>query len=160
VVALYGAMALTLRGVARDLGVSAASLVRRYGNIDGFRAAVAAFAMEEAAVAAKLRSPAPPDREMAAAWVAFALASPRLYRFLAGETWHLPVSRSGYHGVRAVPSPRLVLEHAFARGTRARRERARRLAVGVQGLALARLDGAPEALVDAELDRLFSSRAS
>jgi AcrR family transcriptional regulator len=45
-----GPRAITLRGVARDLGVTAPALVYYFRCIDGFRAAVAAVVLERAGV--------------------------------------------------------------------------------------------------------------
>ncbi|MFZ5475807.1 MAG: TetR/AcrR family transcriptional regulator [Myxococcota bacterium] len=156
IVAAHGPLALTLRGLARDLGVSAAALVRFFRNIAGLRAAVAEFVLERMEAASALRHDAPTrtTRQMVGAWVAFAAENPGLYRLASGEPWHERRAGSGFHGVRRVPSPRLLLENAFARGRRPTHlGRARRLAVAVHGLALAQMDGVPPPDVSDALDR-------
>jgi AcrR family transcriptional regulator len=155
IVARHGPTALTLRGLARDLGVTAAALVRYFGNLQGLRAAVAAEVLADLRVAVGLgHETSAPTRDAAAAWIAYAADNPGLYRLAAGEPWHnIRREPKGLYSVRAVPSPRLSLEWALTGRSRRRPERARRLAVAVHGLALARMDGVPERELLPELDR-------
>ncbi|MFZ5478191.1 MAG: TetR/AcrR family transcriptional regulator [Myxococcota bacterium] len=162
IVTRHGPLALTLRGLARDLGVSATALVRQFRNIAGLRAAVAEHGLRAIVAASSLdpRSPATSTRAAAIAWVDFAAANAGLYRLVAGETWHEREARSGYHGVIRVPSPRVYLENTLAHGRRqSHLERARGLAIVLHGLALARIDGAPADDVARELDRAVQAFA-
>ncbi len=161
VVTLRGPAALTLRGLARDLGVTATSLVREFGNVAGMRAGVAESALELLRAEARL-TPGHriPTEEAAGRWVAFAAAQPNLYRLMSGEGWHAPGSgHYGIHGMLAVRSPLRTLEDALC--YRSRRlgnprgdpEQACYLASAIHGLALARIDGVAEVSVEKALAR-------
>ena len=156
-----GPCELSLRGLARDLGVSATSLVRQFGNLAGMRAAVAESVLEklwnETAMAPTHRVPV---ADVAGRWVTFAAANANLYRLLSGEGWHAPgTGVRGFHGMLTVASPRRALEDAVR--VRTRRlgrprgdpERACYLASMIHGLALARIDGADGASVNDALAR-------
>ena len=156
-----GPCELSLRGLARDLGVSATSLVRQFGNLAGMRAAVAESVLEklrdETAMAPTHRVPV---ADVAGRWVAFASANANLYRLLSGEGWHAPgTGVRGFHGMLTVASPRRALEDAVRVRTRrlgrpgGDRERACYLASMIHGLALARIDGADGASVNDALAR-------
>ncbi len=159
IVTLHGPAALTLRGLARDLGVTATSLVRLFGNLVGMRAAVAESALdslkESAGMAPGGRTPI---ADTAGRWVAYAAAHPNLYRLVSGEGWHLPgLGRQGIHGLITVASPRRALETAIRTRTRrlGRREGDPELtcylAPAIHGLALARIDGLGSASVEKAL---------
>ena len=141
IVALFGPCALSLRGLARDLGVTATSLVRLFGNLAGMRAAVAESALELLLVEARVVSGQPVALQHAAGrWVAFAATHANLYRLVSGEGWHAPGSAvRGLHGMLTVASPRRALETAL--GARRDPDRATYLASAIHGLALARIDG-------------------
>lgn len=151
IVARHGPTALTLRGLARDLGVTAPALVHYFRSVDGLRAAVAESIMEQMRDAAGLSAPdfaRPPDA--ARGWIGFAAANANLYRLASGEGWHGPAPRHGFHGSRATRSPRRLLEDSLRTTARAS---AGYLAVTIHGLALARVDGVPEPAVEAALKR-------
>ena len=153
IVTLDGPCALSLRGLARDLGVTAAALVRLFGNLAGLRAAVAGSVLEklrdETQVARRHKLPL---ADSAGRWVAFAAANANLYRLLSGEGWHAPrTGLRGFHGMLAVASPRRTLEGAIGMRT----ARASYLASTIHGLALARIDGAEAAAVNQALARAF-----
>ena len=145
-----GPCELSLRGLARDLGVSAMSLVREFGNLAGMRAAVAESVLEKLQAAVGLtRGAGTPVPDIAGRWVAFAAAQPNLYRLFSGEGWHNPgTGNRGFHGILAVPSPRRALDNVVRRENP---ERACYLASMIHGLALARIDGAGAAAVNEAL---------
>ncbi len=164
IVTLHGPAALTLRGLARDLGVTATSLVRLYGNLAGMRAAVAESVLDKLRAEAGV-APRRPLRvnDVAGRWVDFAATHANLYRLLCGEGWHLPGPGRGFHGMLALPSPRRSLEDAILQRTRrpgngaGDREQARYLGSVIHGLALARIDGVEGASVNAALARALRS---
>ncbi len=153
---LHGPAALTLRGLARDLGVTATSLVRLFGNLAGMRAAVAESVLEMLQAEAGVAPRRPiPVADVADRWVAFAAAHANLYRLLSGEGWHAPgIGVRGFHGMLAVRSPRRTLEAAIRVRTRhpenpsGDAQKACYLASAIHGLALARIDGAGSASVN------------
>lgn len=168
IVALYGADALTLRGLARDLGVSAPALLYYFGTRAGLLAAVAESVHEDLAEVAG-RPPRPTRaqeeaREAAARWLDFAEQNPNLYRLAFGQGWHSP--GLGWHGgIFALPVPTDSLEGKLRRSIeRDRRHRhlpadtpdvlPRYVAAGIHGLATARLDGASAEVVRRALDLL------
>ena len=148
---VHGPTALSLRGLARDLGVTATALVHLYGNLAGLRAAVAESVLEKLRADAGVVPRRPiPVKDVAARWVGFAGAQPNLYRLLSGEGWHLPSpGHRGFHGVLAVASPRRALEDAIR--LRGNPDQACYLAAMIHGLALARIDGVGGASVDVAL---------
>ncbi|MES2643344.1 MAG: TetR/AcrR family transcriptional regulator [Myxococcota bacterium] len=153
IVALRGPDALTLRGLARELGVTATALVYHFGSRTGLRSAVAASVLAdlERAAFAEAIGPARTSPEVVGkAWVAYAENNPFLYRLASGEGWRdQPRAPTGLDaGGLAVPSPRRVLQTAFARRTRRLGlpggdvARAELFSFTIHGLALARMDGA------------------
>ena len=165
IVTLHGPCALSLRGLARDLGVTAVSLVRQFGNLAGMRAAVAESVLEKLQTAVGLtpgrRTPLP---DVAGRWVAFAAGNANLYRLLAGEGWHLPgTGIQGLHGMLTVSSPRRALDNAVRLRTRrvglprGDSEKACYLASMIHGLALARIDGVGGAAVHEALARALTA---
>ncbi|MES2643332.1 MAG: helix-turn-helix domain-containing protein [Myxococcota bacterium] len=153
IVALRGPDALTLRGLARELGVTATALVYHFGSRAGLRSAVAAAVLADVEKAAftdaKGVARAAPE-VVGEAWIAYAEKNPFLYRLASGEGWRdQPRVPTGLDaGGLAVPSPRRVLQTAFARRTRriglpgGDAARAELFSLTIHGLALARMDGA------------------
>jgi hypothetical protein len=131
------------------------------------RAAVAQAVLAEAAKASGFapgafarRSP----EEVGRAWARFAADNPNLYRLASGEGWRGsgPLLNGYSGGALAVPSPWRALEAGLrqqARGAAAPVDSdvARYLAYSVHGLALARVDGVPEAAVEEGLTRTADS---
>ncbi len=161
IVTLHGPCALSLRGLARDLGVSAMSLVRQFGNLAGMRAAVAESVLEKLQAAVGLtpggRTSVP---DVAGRWVAFAAAHANLYRLFSGEGWHNPgTGVRGLHGMLTVPSPRRALDNVVRLRTRrlglprGNPDQACYLASMIHGLALARIDGVGDVAVNGALMR-------
>src|SRR4051794_28470801 len=67
----YGPDALTLRGLARDLGVTAAALVYHFGSLAGLRSSVAAAVLEDLEASAFVVPPGEPrvsPERVGAAW--------------------------------------------------------------------------------------------
>lgn len=91
VVAQSGPMAVTMRGVARDLGVTAAALVHYFHNRAGLRSAIAHAAAEQMRPFSVVRSGGERAgerlRATAGAWVEYAANNPNLYRLVFGEGW-------------------------------------------------------------------------
>ena len=160
IVARHGPTALSLRGLARDLGVTATALTHRFGSIAGLRAAVAAVVTEQLQEICGVVVGTSVNRrtyaEIAEGWVAFAASNPNLYLLASGEGWHRqgPVAEkrlsSGWLGTGLVlPSPRRVVERGIVRQSRRYGkpegdvERGLHFASALHGLALARLDGVP-----------------
>jgi AcrR family transcriptional regulator len=160
IVARHGPTALSLRGLARDLGVTATALTHRFGSIAGLRAAVAAVVTEQLQEICGVVVGTSVNRrtyaEIAEGWVAFAASNPNLYLLASGEGWHRqgPVAEkrlsSGWLGAGLVlPSPRRVVERGIVRQSRRYGkpegdvERGLHFASALHGLALARLDGVP-----------------
>lgn len=164
IVALHGPDALTLRGVARELGVTAPALVYHFGSRAGLRSAVAASILEDAKRAAFARTPETPAAaaRIGAAWIAYAAANPLAYRLATGEGWRAqPGTTNGIDtGGLAVRSPRRLLYEELARrartvgGTEGDVIHADRLAFTIHGLALARLDGASADAIEGALSQL------
>jgi AcrR family transcriptional regulator len=161
-----GPAAVTLRGVARLLGVTAPALVYHFRSILGFKSEVADAVLTKAAksAGATLQSRVRPPREVAAAWIDFAADNPNLYRLAAGEGWHgahaKTAPQNGIYGpTLPTPSPRRLLQDTFVRHTRrfgAPRgdvEWATTLAFTIHGMALARVDGVGGDAVTRALER-------
>ena len=91
IVAQRGPMGLTLRGLARDLGVSPAAINYYFHNRAGLRAAVANAAAEQMRPFSVFRAgglrAASTLRDNATAWVNYAATNPELYRIVFGEGW-------------------------------------------------------------------------
>ncbi len=144
-VAERGVDALTLRGLARELGVTAPALVHHFGTRRELRAAVAAEILREACEEARLVARRDP-RRLADAWTAFATSNANTYRFVSGEGWRSQPPRPNGLDL-GVPSPRRALHDEILRATRrygtprGRPDLARRIAIGVHGVAVAINDG-------------------
>lgn len=168
IVARHGADALTLRGLARDLGVSAPALLYYFGTRAGLRAAVAESVHEQLADVA-----GPPPRiarakedahAAGARWIEFAEQNPNLYRLAFGLGWHAPGLGwgSAFAAMRVPTDPlEYKLRKAITRDRRWRHlpadtpdELPRHIAAGIHGLATARLDGAPAPVIARSLDLL------
>jgi AcrR family transcriptional regulator len=161
IVALFGPDALTMRGLARELGVTATALVYHFGSRAGLRSAVAASVLadlEKTAFAEAIGAARASAEVVGTAWVAYAEKNPFLYRLASGEGWRdQPRVPTGVDaGPLKVPSPRRVLQTAFARRTRrlglpgGDAARAELFSFSIHGLALARMDGAGrDAVADA-----------
>lgn len=165
-VTLWGPTALTLRGLARDLGVTAPALLYHFGTVAGLRSAVAAAVLEHLTYASHLEPSSrrrPTDDAVATEWIQFAGRHPHLYRLACGEGWRGPgVPRHGQlGGTLAACTPWKLLEVAFRARTRrvgrARGDenRAAYLALSIHGLALARVDGVEDRHVSAARERLM-----
>lgn len=155
IVAKAGAAALTLRGLARDLGVSAPALLYYFGSRDGLRATVAAEVQRdlEALTRPQPRIGYAQEDSLATGerWIAFAVANPNLYRLAFGEGWRAP--GIGWHPIlTAHAQPTDPLEYKLRRAltrdakwghlaTSPAAAVPRFFAAGVHGLASARLDG-------------------
>ena len=107
-VAKFGPNGVTMRGLARDLGVSAAALVHYFHNRAGIRAAIANAAAEQMKPFSVVRSggewAGPRVHAMAGALVDYATKNPNLYRIAYGEGWRetespTPVRRQFVHSV-------------------------------------------------------------
>src|SRR4051812_11978193 len=81
IVATFGPQALTMRGLARELGVSATALVHWFGNVASLRSAVAASVLEKVGEACGTPAHGPSEigggrdgrlPEIGTAWIAFA----------------------------------------------------------------------------------------
>lgn len=86
-----GPDALTLRGLARDLAVTAPALIYYFGSRVGLRNAVAAWVGRDLAAASRPTGmhsvPMERLRELARTWLDHAMAQPNLYRAATGEGW-------------------------------------------------------------------------
>lgn len=107
-VAKFGPNGVTMRGLARDLGVSAAALVHYFHNRAGLRAAIANAVAEQMKPFSVVRSggewAGPRLHAMAGAMVDYATKNPNLYRIVYGEGWRetespTPVRRQFVHSV-------------------------------------------------------------
>jgi AcrR family transcriptional regulator len=162
IVAAHGPSALTMRGLARDLGVTSGALMYHFGRVSDLRAAVADSVLVRAAAAASLGNEAPrrltaaKDDDLTAAgaaWQTFATRNANLYRLASGEGWRAqPAAPTGIHpGGCPTFSPRYFLEVELRRAMSrhvaraATAKRASYLAFTLHGLALAGLEGVPEA---------------
>lgn len=86
-----GPDALTLRGLARDLGVSASALLYHFGSRAGLRNAVAAWVGRDLKDACKPKGPLYDTfdrlRDTAREWLNLVERSPNLFRAAMGEGW-------------------------------------------------------------------------
>lgn len=163
-VAKSGPMAVTMRGVARDLGVSAAALVYFFHNRAGLRAAIAHAAAELMRPYSVVRSGGEWAgirlKHMAGSMVEFATANPNLYRVIYGEGWRdggtpTPVRRQFVYSIDRIanmgqaskyirPGPKQ--EHAWL------------FHAAAHGLAMCAADGSlPKALVEPILSRFVNN---
>lgn len=171
IVANGGAEALTLRGLARDLGVSAPALLYYFGSREGLREAVAESVHAE--LDALTRPPPAIGRaredseDIGTRWIAFAEQHPNLYRLAFGEGWRRP-GLGWRPSVRAARAPTDPLEYKLRRALdRDRRSRhlpkdaptelSRYVAAGIHGLATARLDGVDAQVVRKSLTMLVAA---
>lgn len=164
VAAKFGPMAITMRGIARDLGVSAAALVYYFHNRAGLRGAIAHVAAEELRPYSVVRSggewAGARLHRMASAMVDFASAKPNIYRLIYGEGWRdgeraTPVRRQFVYSVDRIanmgqpskyirPGPNQ--EHAWL------------FHAAAHGLAMCAADGAlPKSLVEPVIARFVQN---
>lgn len=156
----FGPMAITLRGVARDLGVTAAALVYFFHNRSGLRAAIANAAAEKLHPFTNVRSggirAGERLRGMAVGTADFAAANPNLYRLIYGEGWRddqppTPVRRQMVFSADRISNMGQKSRHISPAPNR---EHAWLFYVASHGLAMARADRAvPADLVDTLIDR-------
>lgn len=163
-VAKFGPNAVTMRGMARALGVTAAALVHYFHNRAGLRAAIAHAAAEQLRPYSVVRSGGEWSgarlKNMAAAMSTYAREQPNLYRIIYGEGWRegdlaTPVRRQFVHSVDRIanmgqPSkyirPGNKLEHAWL------------FHAAAHGLAMCAADGAvPKALVEPIITRFVDN---
>ena len=163
-----GPDALTLRGLARRLGVTAPAIVYHFGRRDDLRASIAEAALARAQGGTGLATGALSYdvRRQCEDWLDFVKKNANLYRLMAGEGWRRPGvgPHTGYtagEGI-AVPTPWRALENAFFRQSVAMhlpggdKERAHHLALSLHGLAVACVDGLSSAYVEAGLKALLA----
>ena len=161
-----GPEGLTLRGLARRLGVTAPALVYHFGNRVGLCEAVAAAALERAREGTALcaaKGQFADVRSQCEDWLDFVSRNANVYRFMCGESWRCGNFMNGYQGYgNIVETPLRALEATFylqsvaMHRPQGNRVRARHLAMALHALALARLDGTPADIVQASLDRLLA----
>ena len=159
-VAESGPMAVTMRGLARDLGVTAAALVHYFHNRAGLRAAIAHAAAEQMRPFTVVRSGGQGAgerlRRTAQAWVDYAGKNPHLYRLVFGEGWRegqlpTPARRECVYSVDRIANLGQMSGHIRAGATK---EHGWLFFAAVHGLALARADGAaPSDAVTPLVDR-------
>jgi AcrR family transcriptional regulator len=150
-----GEAELSLRGVARRAGVSAAAPYRHYDDREALVSAVAAVGYRELAerLAAAHPSPSTPDElaSVAVAYVQFALERPALFRIMFGQ----PCDRDSDERVAATAAVSLYVRGIVERTFPQADSEALATAVWalVHGLAFLHLDGkldaaAPSAVAD------------
>lgn len=153
IVAAHGPAALTVRGLARELGVTPRAIRYWFGTQADLRAAVAERVAESVNRTLPERNVEPPRETLQKAtstWIEAAAAEPNLYRLASGEGWVGPgIGWRG--GAFAAPPPltglrrrvdRILRSPPRARG-RARPASPQALLVSsvVHGLAMARIEG-------------------
>lgn len=161
VVDALGPDGLTLRGLARDLGVTAAALVYYFGNRAGLRHAVAQRVHEQMRPFILINtggSRAAAAMELAARrWVDFAVAYPHRYRMAFGE---------GFRGNTCFRSVRRMWNHSTRRVVSVAQKAGLMLAANpdtcgsvsfaaLHGLAHARADGDVPAELTGSIIRLW-----
>ncbi|MDX6600969.1 MAG: hypothetical protein QOF13_171 [Solirubrobacterales bacterium] len=138
-----GQTALSLRAVARRVGVSPAAPYRHYADREALVAAVAAVGYRELAarLAAAHPSPSTPEEmiSVAIAYVQFALERPALFRIMFGE----PCDRDNDERVAATAAVSLYLREIVERSFPQADAEALATAIWalVHGLAFLHLDG-------------------
>ena len=163
IVAQRGVDALTMRGLARDLGVSATALVYHFGNRAGMRQAVAEHAAERLKETALFREGTrrTPQRvrESIRLWSDLATRSPTLYRLICGEGWAepafpVPFRRDWMHRTRIALGGRPAAPAGYAaRPLEASQVGSYMLFGGVHGLIHAAAHGSiPAALLTEAID--------
>jgi AcrR family transcriptional regulator len=156
-----GETALSLRAVARRVGVSPAAPYRHYADREALVSAVAGVGYRELAeqLAAAHPSPSTPEQmaSVAIAYVQFALERPALFRIMFGE----PCDRDNDERVAATAAVSLYLREIVARGFPEADGEAMATAIWalVHGLAFLHLDGkldahAPSAVADRVTDAI------
>ena len=163
-VAKFGPNGVTMRGLARDLGVSAAALVHYFHNRAGLRAAIANAAAEQMKPFAVVRSggewAGPRLHAMAGAMVDYATKNPNLYRIAYGEGWRetespTPLRRQFVHSVDRISN--------FGQSSKyirpgSNQEHAWLFHAAAHGLAMCAADGVlPKTLVEPVIARFVSN---
>lgn len=163
-----GPDALTLRGLARRLGVTAPAIMYHFGRRDALRAIIAEAALERAQGGTGLAPSALTYdvRRQCEDWLDFVKKNANLYRLMAGEGWRRPGTgtKSAYNFAEGIvmPTPWRALENAFFRQSVALhlpegdKERAHHLALGLHGLAMAVADGLGDSVLEAGLKALLA----
>ena len=163
-VAQFGPMAVTMRGLARELGVTAAALVHYFHNRSGLLGAIAEAAAAQMRPFSVVRSgglrAGERLRNTAQSWVAFAAQNPNLYRVVFGEGWRdgqtsTAAGRECIYSVDRIASMGQVSGHIRDGSPR---EHGLLFFSAVHGLALARADGGlPEQAVGPLIDRFVQA---
>lgn len=156
----FGPDAVTMRGVARDLGVTAAALVNYFHNRAGLRAAIANAAAEQMKPFSVVRSggewSGPRLHAMAGAMVDYASKNPNLYRLVYGEGWRetespTPVRRQFVYSVDRISNMGQVSKYIRPGSNQ---EHAWLFHAAAHGLAMCAADRAlPPALVEPVIAR-------
>lgn len=157
-----GPAGLTLRGVARDLGVTPGAVVYHFGNLEGLRQAVADAIIARMAPHACMNG-APTNAAAVLVknglrWVDFAADHPDWYAFAAGVAWRRRPASAKSGGSRfgaattCIRTTRRAVHGGLSTGAGGARDPERRPAeraalaaasvyAGIHGLAMARADG-------------------
>jgi AcrR family transcriptional regulator len=158
-----GETALSLRAVARRVGVSPAAPYRHYADREALVSAVAAVGYRELAeqLAAAHPSPSTPEQlaGVAIAYVQFALERPALFRIMFGE----PCDRDNDERVAATAAVSLYLREIVARAFPDADAESMATAIWalVHGLAFLYLDGKLDALTPSSVaDRVSATIAA
>ena len=153
IVAAHGPAALTVRGLARELGVTPRAIRYWFGTLADLRAAIAERVAHDVSRDLPERSFEPPRgplKKATSTWIDAAAAEPNLYRLASGEGWIGP--GIGWRGGAFAVAPPLtelrrrvdgILHSPARRGGRALPASPRALLVSsvLHGLAMARIEG-------------------
>jgi AcrR family transcriptional regulator len=155
IVAAHGPAALTVRGLARELGVTPRAIRYWFRSQADLRAAVAERVAESVNRTLPDRTVASPRESLEKAssiWIDAAASEPNLYRLASGEGWVGP-GLGWRGGAFAAPPPLTELRRRVDRILRSpARDRGRALPPSpkailvssvVHGLAMARIEGVP-----------------
>lgn len=163
-VSKFGPNGVTMRGLARDLGVSAAALVNYFHNRAGMRAAIANAAAEQMKPFSVVRSggewAGPRLHAMAGAMVDYATKNPNLYRIVYGEGWRetespTPVRRQFVHSIDRISNMGQVSKYIRAGSNQ---EHAWLFHAAAHGLAMCAADGVlPKPLVEPVIARFVQN---
>lgn len=163
-VAKFGPNGVTMRGLARDLGVSAAALVHYFHNRAGLRAAIANAAAEQMKPFSVVRSggewAGPRLHAMAGAMVDYATKHPNLYRIVYGEGWRetespTPVRRQFVHSVDRISNFGQTSKYIRAGSNQ---EHAWLFHAAAHGLAMCAADGVlPKTLIEPVITRFVQN---